>query len=222
MAEDLIHIYFVPGLAANKEIFRNIKLPEEKFRLHYLEWLIPSKKETIEDYAQRMAGCITEKNVVLIGVSFGGVMAQEMSAFLKVRKLIIISSVKTKHELPNRLKVARKTLAYKLLPTSYILSTDDLTKFAIGPKTKKRLQIYQEYLSVRDASYLDWAIEKMICWNRSEPIKDVIHIHGDEDVVFPIEKISDCIILKGGTHIMILNKFKWFNKNLPRIILGEK
>ncbi|MBA3986160.1 MAG: alpha/beta hydrolase [Flavobacteriales bacterium] len=220
MAKDLIHIYFVPGLAANKEIFKNMQLPEGIFKIHYLEWLIPYKKETIEGYAQRMAECITEKNVVLIGVSFGGVMAQEMSAFLELKKLIIISSVKTKHELPTRLKVARKTLAYKLLPTRFILNSDDLTKFAIGPRTKKRLQVYQEYLSVRDASYLDWAIEKMICWNRCEPLKGVIHIHGDTDVVFPIEKISDCIVLKGGTHIMILNKFKWFNKNLPNIILG--
>tara|TARA_R110000850_G_scaffold16697_1_gene51683 strand:- start:23842 stop:24504 length:663 start_codon:yes stop_codon:yes gene_type:complete len=214
------HIYFVPGLAAGKEIFRNIELPEEHFIIHYLEWLIPEEKESISHYAKRMANLVEHDDAVLIGVSFGGVMVQEMSAFLKLKKMIIISSVKSKHELPLRLIIARKTLAYKLLPTRLVLSTDDLTKFAIGPKTKKRLQIYQEYLSVRDAGYLDWAIEKMVCWDRDTPDENVIHIHGSDDIVFPIEKIKNCIVLEGGTHIMILNKFRWFNKELPKIILG--
>lgn len=221
MPEAVIHVYFVPGLAAGIEIFENISLPEPQFKMHFLEWLIPKEKESIQEYAKRMAARVTEDNVVLIGVSFGGVMVQEMNAFLKLRKLIIISSVKTKHELPLRLVLARKTLAYKLMPTHSLLNTEDLTKFAIGPKTKKRLELYQRYLSVRDAGYLDWAIEKMLCWDREEPIKGIVHIHGDSDFVFPIDGIKDCIVVPGGTHIMILNKFRWLNKRLSSIILSE-
>ncbi|OIP51654.1 MAG: alpha/beta hydrolase [Flavobacteriaceae bacterium CG_4_8_14_3_um_filter_34_10] len=221
MSHNITHIYFVPGLAANKEIFKNIRLSDEIFKMHYLEWLLPEEKESLTSYAKRMANCVEHENIVLIGVSFGGVVAQEMSLFLNLKKLIIISSVKTKHELPLRLVLARKTLAYKLIPTRLVLSATDLTKFAIGPKTKKRLQIYQEYLSVRDAHYLDWAIENMVCWDREIAVAGITHIHGDKDMVFPIEKIKECIVVKGGTHIMILNKFNWFNKNLPTLILGE-
>tara|TARA_R110002072_G_scaffold72354_1_gene172994 strand:- start:13612 stop:14289 length:678 start_codon:yes stop_codon:yes gene_type:complete len=219
MNQEIIPIYFVPGLAAGREIFKNISLPDDQFKVHIIEWKIPENKETIAEYAQRMAAEVKEENAVLIGVSFGGVMVQEMSAYLKLKKIIIISSVKTKHELPLRLQFARKTLAYKLVPTKLVISADDLTKFAIGPKTKKRLEMYQEYLSVRNEHYLDWAIENMVCWDRETADQNVIHIHGDEDLVFPIEKIKDCIVVKGGTHIMILNKFKWFNENLPKIIL---
>lgn len=221
MNQDIITVYFVPGLAAGKEIFKHISLPEHQFKTEIIEWKIPQKNETIEQYAERMAAEVKDEIAVLIGVSFGGVMVQEMSAFLNLRKVIIISSVKSKNELPLRLQFARKTLAYKLVPTKLVISADDLTKFAIGPKTKKRLEMYQEYLSVRDEHYLDWAIEKMVCWDRTVSDPNVIHIHGNEDIVFPIEKIKDCIVVKGGTHIMILNKFKWFNENLPKIILGE-
>ena len=49
----------------------------------------------------------------------------------------------------------------------------------------------------------------------------VIQIHGDSDIVFPIENIKDCITIPGGTHIMIINKFKWLNNNLPKIIEGN-
>ncbi|MEX0995610.1 MAG: alpha/beta hydrolase [Flavobacteriaceae bacterium] len=221
MSQEIIHIYFVPGLAAGKEIFKHISLPEDQFKVEIIEWKIPEPKETIVEYAERMAADVKEENAVLVGVSFGGVMVQEMSAFLNLKKIIIISSVKSKHELPLRLQFARNTSAYKLLPTKLILSADDLTKFAIGPKTKKRLEMYQEYLSVRNEHYLDWAIENMVCWDRETPDPNVIHIHGDQDHVFPIDKIKDCIVLEGGTHIMILNKFKWFNENLPKIILEQ-
>ncbi|MCH9661946.1 MAG: alpha/beta hydrolase, partial [Bacteroidetes bacterium] len=154
----MTHIYFVPGLAASREIFKNIILPRDQFEIHILEWLIPKKNDSITSYAARMASRIEHKNAVLVGVSFGGVMVQEMNAFLSLQKLIIVSSIKNKNELPKRLLFVRKTGVYKLLPTGWALSVKDLTKLAIGPRSKKRLRLYQEYLSVRDKAYLDWAI----------------------------------------------------------------
>lgn len=201
-------IYFVPGMAAGKEIFENINLPEEKFEVIILEWIIPKENETMEAYAKRMAQRVTHKNPVLAGVSFGGVVVQEMKAFLLDARIVIISSVKSKHELPTRFAVARKSLLYKLVPTSLVLSAKDLTRFAIGPKTKKRLELYNTYLSVRDKTYLDWAIKEMVCWDREEANPEVMHIHGDKDIVFPIGPIKDCTIIKGGTHVMILYKAK--------------
>ncbi|MBW2938126.1 alpha/beta hydrolase [Aureisphaera sp. CAU 1614] len=213
-----IHLYFVPGLAASKEIFKNIVLPIDQYEVHIIEWLIPEKKESLTSYAQRMAAFVTEENAVLVGVSFGGVVVQEMSKFLELQKLIIISSVKSKQELPKRFTVAKVTMAYKLLPTSIVSSVGDLTKFAIGPRSKKRLRLYNEYLSIKDKDYLDWAIEKMVNWNRNEVDTEVYHIHGDFDAVFPIKNIKNANILEGGTHIMILNKGSKVSKMLQNII----
>ncbi|QNJ98513.1 alpha/beta fold hydrolase [Constantimarinum furrinae] len=218
MKSEKTPVFFVPGLAAGEEIFRNIELPGEFYDIQVLEWQIPEKNETLVSYAKRMAQRITQKNAVLVGVSFGGVVAQEMSQFLELKQLIIISSVKSRYELPRRIKFARKTFFYKLIPTSLVLSAEDLTKFAIGPRTEKRLRIYQEYLHVRDKQYLDWAIKQMVCWSRKVPINEVIHIHGDKDVVFPIKNIQGAIILQGGTHIMIINKGRWLSKKLIEII----
>lgn len=218
MSKEKVQVYFVPGLAAGKEIFRNISLPKDRYDIHILEWLIPEKKESIGDYSKRMSQLVTRPNAVLVGVSYGGVVAQEMSQFLKLRKLIIISSIKTRQEQPVHWKMARKTLAYKLFPTYLVLSASDLTRFAIGPKTEKRLKLYQEYLHVRDKQYLDWAIENMITWNRTVEIEGVVHLHGDKDIVFPIKNIANCIVIEGGTHIMILNKGGLISKKLLQII----
>jgi pimeloyl-ACP methyl ester carboxylesterase len=216
-----IPVYFMPGLAASSAIFERIQLDEVVFEVHLLEWEIPRQRETLHSYAKRMARKIEEENVVLVGVSFGGVLVQEMAAFLKVRKLIIISSVKTNLEVPLRLKIIKTTKAYKLVPTTLLQNIEILNKFSFGSAIQQRLKLYEKYLSVRDKNYLEWAIEQMLLWNRAKPDKTVIHIHGDADEVFPIKNIKDCIVVKGGTHIMILSKYRWMNENLPKIMLND-
>ena len=104
-----IPIYFMPGLAASPTIFENIKLPEDQFEMRFLEWFLPQEKESIESYALRMTEKIQHENPVLVGVSFGGVLVQEMAQFLNLDKIIIISSIKSSDEMPNWMKIAKQT-----------------------------------------------------------------------------------------------------------------
>jgi len=220
MNQEIIHVYFMPGMAANPSIFEYIKLPEDQFEIHWLEWIIPVVNETIESYAKRMLISIAHKNSVLIGVSFGGIIVQEMGKFGDFKKIIVISSVKTKFELPKRMKIARITGAYKMIPTQLLSNVEALAKYTFGKTVTKRVALYKKYLSVSDKRYLDWAIKTVIFWDQEKTLPNVIHIHGEKDAVFPIKNINDCIVVKGGTHIMIINKYKWFNENLPQLILS--
>jgi len=209
----------MPGMAANPSIFEYIKLPENQFKMHFLEWIIPEKEESLEAYARRMAANIKNDNLVLIGVSFGGILVQEMCKFMNLKKLIVISSLKSNKELPKGLKVLKVTKAYKILPTKLIENIELLGKFEFGKSFHKKMELYKKYLSVRDKAYLDWAIKQIIFWQQEAPIPEAIYIHGDHDSVFPNSSQGNCIVIKGGTHVMIINKHKWFNENLPNLIL---
>lgn len=214
------HVYFMPGMAASSTIFERILLPEEQFEMHLLEWVLPLDNETLQEYAERIALDIKHENAVLIGVSFGGVLVQEMGKMVNAKKVIIISSVKSNAEFPRRMKLAKTIKAYKVFPTGWAQNVELLAKLPFGEgKMNQRLKLYEKFLSMRDKKYLDWALEKIILWDRTEPDEKVIHIHGDADEVFPPKNIKNFIPIKGGTHIMIINKFKWLNENLPRIIL---
>lgn len=217
-----IHVYFMPGMAASSSIFERIQLPKETFEVHLLDWILPKNNETLTEYANRFAKDIKNQNVILVGVSFGGILVQEMKPFVKTKMVIIISSVKSNLELPRRMKIAKVTKAYKLLPTKIVENLEFFSKFAFGSTfVKQRLKLYEKYLSVRDQRYLDWSIEQIINWERTEIDEEIIHIHGEDDEVFPIKNIKNCIKVKGGTHIMILSKYKWLNENLPNIILDK-
>ncbi|MFV5692285.1 alpha/beta hydrolase [Flavobacterium sp. LT1R49] len=217
-----IPVYLMPGLAASTAIFERIALPTDTFEIHLLEWEIPMDNESLTDYAKRIADKIKHKNPVLIGVSFGGILVQEMAKYIDARKVIIISSVRSNLEFPRRLKIAKTTKAYKLIPMNLILNMESLAKFSFGEKVNQRLKLYEKFLSVRDIRYLNWAVEQVVLWDRTVVDENVIHIHGDMDDVFPIKNIKNCVVVKGGTHIMILNKYKWLNENLPSIILETK
>ena len=218
--ETKIPIYFLPGLAANPSIFKNIHLDPDRFEMYFLEWMIPFEEESISEYALRFCTKVKHENAVLVGVSFGGIIAQEMNLVHNFRKIIIISSVKTRQELPLHLQLAGKTRAYKLIPTSFFAQNIDLlSKYAFGKPIVNRLDLYKQYLSITDKRYLDWAIKQVVSWNKDKSDPNLVHIHGDRDIIFPIENIKTCVMVEGGTHIMILNKYRWLNKNLPMLIL---
>lgn len=219
---DKIPVYFMPGLAASPKIFENIKLPEDRFEMFYLEWCLPLEDELIKGYAKRIAANIKHDNPVLIGVSFGGILVQEIAAIIKARKVIIISSVKCNTEFPRRMRFAKMTRAYRIFPTGMMQNVDWLAKIAVGNNMiTRRLNLYEKFLSMRDKKYLDWALKTIILWDRTLPDETVVHIHGDADEVFPVKYIKNYIPVKGGTHIMIINKARWLNENLPGIILKE-
>ena len=216
-----IAVYCMPGLAASSDIFERIELPKDTFELILLEWKLPFPNESLKAYAQRMVLEIKHTNPVLLGVSFGGILVQEMAAFCNPKKVIIISSVKTNEEFPRRMKIAKAIKLYKIVPTSVVSHFESLAKISLGDKINQRLKLYEKYLSIRDKSYLDWALKSVLLWDRKVADPNVIHIHGDKDEVFPLKYITNAIVVKGGTHILVLNKYKWLNENLPKFILDE-
>jgi thioesterase domain-containing protein len=203
------HIYFVPGMGANSKIYERISLDKNLFECHFLEWKMPlSKNESIQDYAQRMCEEIKHANPVLIGVSFGGIMVQEMGEIISTKKIIIISSIKSNLELPKRFKLAAATKAYKLFPAKFLENLDSYINYFLGDYESKKLEAYQKYMSVRNATYLHWAIDCVLHWQQNQSQRNIVHIHGTKDEVFQIKRIKNCIEIENGTHAMIITKAK--------------
>ncbi len=212
------HIYMMPGLAASSKVFENIKLDESKYCMHKIDWIQPKKNESIRNYCFRLSKKIKHEQPILIGVSFGGIIVQELDKILKVKKLIIVSSVKSHNEYPILYKIARDYQLNNALPFGMF---DNFIKFSLKlniNKLYKRIDLAERYLTERNEIYLEWAVWSLLNWKQENYRSDLIHIHGDKDKVFPIENISNCIKIKGGKHEMIILKAKWFNENLPAII----
>lgn len=208
-------------MAASPKIFEFLEFPES-IKAHWLSWIPPLENETIKSYAARMCERIEHENPVLLGVSFGGVLVQEMALQIRVRKVIVVSSVKSREELPLTMRLSQKTNAHKLLPLQWVENMESLALFTFGKAIKRRLSMYRRYLSERDVNYLKWSIHTIVNWETPATIKNRIHIHGTEDTVFPIKGIQEPVLKIKGEHAMIITQKVWFNKHLPDIILREE
>ena len=216
----IVNLYCMQGMAASPKIFEFIILPKP-FKIHLLSWIPPLKNEPLTDYAIRMCERVTQINPILLGVSFGGVLVQEMSKYLPGCQVVIVSSIKSKDELPLSMKMAKKTNAHKLLPMQWINNLDNLSLFVFGEGIQRRLALYQKYLSERNPDYLSWAIDSLVNWDKTEVSKNIIHIHGEKDTVFPIKNLLHPFMKIKGGHAAIITQAHWFNKELSKILLKD-
>lgn len=218
--ENKKHVYFMPGLAASSKIFEHIRLPKEQYELHFLEWLIPETvNESIENYCKRLAKNIVHKDPILVGVSFGGMIVQELSKIIPVQKIVVISSIKNNQEKPRHFIILQRTRFYKLFPSGKISKSKGFPTFGLSNGAlKRKIELYNKYLGIKDKIYLEWAIFNVLHWKAKENNTKMIHIHGSDDEIFPSKYIKNSIIIKGGTHAMIITKAKKISNTLEQFI----
>ena len=110
-------LYLVPGFLTDKTIYKEF-LRDDRFDCEVIEFLSPlNKDESIEDYAKRMSEKInSNKKVVLLGTSFGGILSIEISKHIQVEKIIFVSSVKNRDEMPKWIKFFKNFPLQKIIP----------------------------------------------------------------------------------------------------------
>ena len=204
-------IYLLSGLGANSLVYERIKL--EEYSINHLEWTIPKEDETIEQYAKSIADKIDDTTpVILIGLSFGGIMAQEVAKYINTEKIIIISSVKKRNELPFVFRLSSILNLHRLIPSSILKDKKWISRLMFGSSNKANIEIINKYFSVTDSVYMKWAINTVVNWKQKTYSKNILHIHGNKDSVFPSKNIENATFVKNGTHLMVIAKSSEVNR----------
>lgn len=212
-------IYFISGLGSSCSVFDEFTINPEYEKV-YLEWKMPNKQESLADYVERMAEDIdTNEEFVLVGLSFGGIIAQEIAKKYPPKKLILISTIKSRKEMPGYFGFSRITNLHKLIPCQFFTS-DRVISYAFFRKLySKRLPDIQKYFIFRDNQYLRWSFHQIVNWKGSDDSNlNPYHLHGGKDPIFPIKKIQNPIVIENGNHIMILTKAKQISEKINSIL----
>lgn len=199
-------LYCIPGFGVDEKIFGRLKLNAD---LHFINWLNPLPKETLKDYAARMASSIDEAFPVLLGISFGGMIAQEIAKLRRVRRIILISSVKSRSELPKHLRITGRLRLDKLFPVKKIPENEKAFSLAnkrLGAFTGDEQKMANSYRRSANLNYVNWSFDKILNWKNSECPEGTIHIHGNKDRIFSIKNIRPTHIIENGTHMMVWNR----------------
>ncbi len=210
--------YIISGLGANAKAFDKIEFPHNVKKI-FLPWIIPNRNEKINEYAKRLSENIDDKEpFFLIGLSFGGIVAQEIHQHKKAEKIIIISSIKSENEKPEYMRFSERTKLHKLIPT-FFLTSDTIISYSFFRKLHKpKMQDIKSIFEYRNAYYLRWSINNIVNWKPSwNTLSNLHHIHGDKDKVFPLKYIKNPITITNGTHIMIMQKHKKISQIISEI-----
>ena len=198
-------VFCIPGLGTDERIFSRLNIGPWKA----LAWLPPLAEESLADYAQRMWQQIpaTDNPPILIGVSFGGMIVQEMAQIQPVQKVILISSIKSSREKPITFRAMKHIPLYQLSKGSWRYRWLPYWAPLVGITDKGEIQLLQDMFQRFDDGYRMWAIRQVCTWKGAAPTDlPVLHIHGTRDQIFPYSRIRGAIRIKKGDHFMVYRK----------------
>lgn len=197
-------IFCISGLGADEKAFSKLKI--DGYNLKVINWLHPHNKETIEQYAARMAKFIDEENPILMGLSFGGMMCIEIAKQIPVKQIIIISSIKTKYELPRWMKLVASSKLHKIYSMKSYKITQPFQNLFLGAVTAEEKAMSNNYRKNANTTYVKWAVNEILNWKNETVPANIFHIHGNADKMFTVKTITANAIVPHGKHLMIMSK----------------
>ena len=199
-------VYLIPGQGADARLFNNLAIAEA-FEVRNITYFTPTKNTSLQEYAVQLAEQIdTSQKFILIGVSLGGMIATEMSEFLHPEKVIIISSAKSRKELPFRYRFQKAVPFYKLVTPKMAKRGALFLQPIVEPDRNKEKDTFVQMLEDKDPYFLRRTIEMIMKWDRKTAPASVIHIHGTKDHTIPIRNVEYDHKIEKGSHMMVLTR----------------
>lgn len=207
-------VYFISGLGADERAFRYIRLAGVEKR--FIRWLPPETNESLMQYATRLQDQIdTNQPVILVGLSFGGIVAQEIAGIIECERLILISSVKHPKELSYFMRAVRRSGVYRCLPVRWMKPV--VLRWApywFDAGADRYQQLLTQVIDDTDDEFAQWAIRSMMRWKGQSFPAPTTHIHGTHDRIFPPRYIEEFIPVEGGGHFMVVTHARVVSKLL--------
>lgn len=192
-------IYCFSGLGADERVFSFLKL-NPRFELVPVDWIEPLANENLEEYSIRISERIqTKKSFGIMGVSFGGLIAQEVSKILDPKFTLVISSINKLEQIPFLLKIT-PSFILKCLPPFMFRLPKWCSNYLFGADNKKLLH---QILGDTDPRFVKWALYAFKNWKADRLNSSSCFISGMKDRL--LSPPDDAIKIPNGGHFMIVD-----------------
>ena len=213
-----MNVYCFPGLGANERIFEKVVLPEGYIK-KCISWKEPYKKESLEEYAQRLIEDEElSEDFVFMGVSFGGMICTILNESHQPNKTILISSITGRKELPWYFRASGRMKLNALLHMKTALKAAPFALEIMGANTSEEKEFLRDMVDQASVGLVQWSIDKILNWNNRSRPKNVIQIHGTRDLVLPHTYTHADYLIEKGNHFLIRNRADELNEILAKIL----
>ena len=200
MTDDTLPIYLLPCMTPQYPVYSRLLplLPNAQV----VPFIEPEPNESLPDYAKRMAPQFPDQ-CFIGGVSFGGILAQEIARVVQPAGCIVLASIQKPSQLPPWLRLWRVfggCHASRLL--NAVGSSAKYVPESIRTSSTARLT----KLSGTSGKWHRWATSAVLDWSPDTPIASpVLHVHGDADTTFPVRYTKPDTVIRHGRHALPLS-----------------
>jgi pimeloyl-ACP methyl ester carboxylesterase len=195
--------YLIPGLGADERVFRRLRLAGT---VHVLRWLAPqSPTEPLTHYAARLAEAVpADAPCWLVGVSFGGLLAQEIGRLRPLARVVLISSLGSPLDLPPLLRLACATGVHRLVPFGLLKWLPRLAQWFFGARGGSEYRLLRQILADTDPAFARWATAQLLAW-RGPGLPGAVRLHGTRDRLLPAGPARIEYPVPGAGHFLIVS-----------------
>jgi pimeloyl-ACP methyl ester carboxylesterase len=211
-------VYFISGLGADERAFQQLDL--SYCHPVFVNWIRPHYKESISNYAKRLYEQINDPDAIIVGLSFGGMMAMQIASQFPVKKVVLLSSCKNCKELPLYLKVLRFIPLHRLLSPKLLKWGNHTAYKLMGISTRHDKVLFTRMLNNADEYFISWGLDTIIHWNCDYVHPNVVHIHGNADYILPIRNVKADYVIEKGDHLMVMSMPDQVSPVLKKAIPG--
>ena len=207
-------LFFLSGLGADRRVFDFLNLPGHQ--VNHVVWVEPATGESITEYARRLLPQIHGDNPVLIGLSFGGMIALEIASLIKVNMVILISSAKSPDAIPGYFKLIARFNIQKVIRPKPIRTPNAMIFWLFGVTKKEHKGLLSAIMTDTDETFFEWAIGSIMSWKGNTPRCKIIQIHGTRDRVLSFMS-ADYVVPRAG-HLMIVTNADEISRILQTLL----
>src|SRR5690349_514525 len=212
-------VFFLCRLRADKTVFQF--LDYSTYSPVFIDWLPPKENELLPNYALRLKEKFLPDNAIIVGLSFGGMLATEIAKQFSSVKAILISSSKTKSELPSIYRTGKYLPFHHWSPYAFQKWFMLQIKPWFGISSERTKKIYEEIIRNSDPSFNRWAVDAILDWKNIEVPKNLVHIHGTNDRIIPYKYVACDYTVRGGGHLMIMEQAAILSELIKNIIANR-
>lgn len=193
-------LYAFSGLGADERVYDCLQLD---CTLVAIPWIGYEKQESLESYSARIARTIdTREPFGVIGLSFGGAVAVEVSKLLKPEFTILVSSAETMFDLPYIFRLLGKVSIIRRMPSKMFVLPKLIAKKLFGTRN----ELLPEILDDTDPRFVKWALEALLRWQNKTQLANCFKISGSRDRLLPAKKSTSNEIVEDAGHFMIVDR----------------
>lgn len=212
-------IYLVPGTGGDGRLFSKIELTGWDTQI--LEIPVPEPKETMEQLADRMlAGIDTTRTFALAGVSLGGMVAVELAKKTQPEAVLLISSAKSRDELPGSYRIQKYLQIYRIIPHKAYLKLTNWARPRFEPESKPYDAFFAAMVNDKDPLFIPRALHAIMHWKNEEVPANLYHLHGTNDHTLPEKNIGAADRIEGGSHMMVVTRSKEVSAWMQQVLDG--